>query len=296
MRAIPPAGRVWARRAVALSAGLVLAGAATGCGQGSGTQLSTNGKPVPVAVLTAAATSTGSQHTAQMTMTESLSASLLPHPVTVHGTGAVNLDTKSVEINLDMADLASMGSSALGDGHMVEILAGGQVYLSGGLVSSELPAGKSWLVVGDPSKLTGTSSVASVPQATSELTMLQQLGGNVTRVGTEQIGGEPTTHYRADIDLAKIAAKLPAGLPADLKSTFAAVGDGGRLPTDVWVGADGLVHQVSMQMTMGSLLGRKIDMSMSVTETFDHFGEPVDIAAPPPDQVAPFSGLTGLPH
>ena len=286
--------RVWARPVAALAAGLVLAGAVSACGQGDGTQVSTNAQAVPAAVLSAAATSIGGQHTAQITVTESISSSFAPGGLTVHGQGAVDLDAKTAEINLDMSGLTSTSGAIVGDGHLVEIVAGGQAYLSGGVVSSQLPAGKSWLQVGDLSKLSGSSSVASVPQASSTLTMLQNLSGDVTRVGTEPIDGVPTTHYWADVDLAKVSAKLPAGLPADLKSMLGEVGQGGRIPTDVWVGTDGLVHQVAMKLTLGSLLGHKIDLSLSMVETLHHFGEPVDITAPPADEVAPFSGLAGL--
>jgi hypothetical protein len=280
----------------ALAAGLVVAGAASACGPGTGTQVRTSGQAVPAAVLAAAATSTGVQHTAQLTVTASLSAAMLAQPITVHGSGAVNLDTKAAELDLTMSGPMPGSSASSGAGHLMELVAGGQLYVSGGPLTSVLPAGKTWIQVGDLSNLSGATSVASLPQASSALTLLQNLGGDVTEVGTESIGGVPTTHYRADIDLAKVAAKLPAGLPADLEAMLTQVGHDGHIPADVWVGSDGLVHQVALQVTVGSVMGQALDLSATVTETLDHFGEPVDISAPPADQVAPFSGLAGLGH
>ncbi len=302
MRATSTKGWIRARRGAAVVAGLVLVGAAVGCApdnpdQTGATGTSASAKPATVALLTAAATSTGDQHTARLTLDESMSASLLPAPITVKGAGAVDLDLKSAQLDVDLSGPSSDGGSGSTGGDLHEIVVGGKLYLSGSSVSSLIPAGKTWVEVDAPSQLSGSAanSFASAPQASSLLAMLQGISGGVSTVGTEAIGGVPTTHYRADLDLAKVAAKAPGGVPADVKPLVGELGEA-AIPVDVWVGADGLVHQMVMKLTLGSLMGKALGLDMTLRMTLDHFGDPVVITAPPLAEVAPVPGPSATSH
>jgi hypothetical protein len=68
----------------------------------------------------------------------------------------------------------------------------------------------------------------------------------------------------------------------------------GQVPVDVWIGADGLVHQLALKMSIDQVGGQHVGATVTATETFDHFGEPVDVQAPPADQVGSLSSLSDL--
>jgi hypothetical protein len=55
------------------------------------------------------------------------------------------------------------------------------------------------------------------------LSYLRGVGGEVARVGTEDVLGVPTTHYRATIDYAKYAASLPASQRPAARESVAAL-------------------------------------------------------------------------
>jgi len=87
--------------------------------------------------------------------------------------------------------------------------------------------------------------------------------------GTQEIDGVETTHYTVQVDTQK--ALEAQGLSGQVPS--------GQLPKtltyDVWVDGQHLVRKLRMDIQ-----GTKIDMNLS------QWGEPVDITAPPPSQVA----------
>jgi len=92
--------------------------------------------------------------------------------------------------------------------------------------------------------------------------------------GTQEIDGVETTHYTVDVDTQKalqaqgMAGQVPSGqLPKTL--TY-----------DVWVDGQHQVRKLRMDVQ-----GTSIDMS------FSQWGEPVDIKAPPADQIASMKEL-----
>jgi hypothetical protein len=93
----------------------------------------------------------------------------------------------------------------------------------------------------------------------SALEMLRELSGNVEQVGEETIAGHRAVHYRAAIDAA-----------------------GTSSPVDVWIDDDDRV--VKMQLSMPEGAG---ELTMQITE----FGVPVDVVAPPEEEVADMGDL-----
>ena len=104
-------------------------------------------------------------------------------------------------------------------------------------------------------------------QAFDAITRLQKRG-------TQEIDGVETTHYTVDVDTRKalqaqgMAGQVPTGqLPKTL--TY-----------DVWVDGQHLVRKLRMDIQ-----GTSVDMS------FSQWGEPVDIKAPPANQIASMKEL-----
>jgi hypothetical protein len=168
-------------------------------------------------------------------------------------------------------------------------------------LGAALPPGKSWVKVDlatagqsigvDASGL--SQSQAGDPSQT--LDYLRGASDNITRVGTEDVRGTQTTHYRAVVDLNKAAAQSPTARDA-IKSTVKLLGSSTQ-PVDVWVDTDGRVRR--MKYTV-DLTKSKVPTSAGVgsgsvaftLELFD-FGVPVQAQLPPPDQVVDLSALQG---
>jgi len=191
-------------------------------------------------------------------------------------TGAGDFDNKGHVGSLHV-DFSAAGISASIDA----VLSSTDMYLRSSLFSALLPAGKTWLKL-DLAKA-GTAQGLSLNTLLSQdptqlLTALQSLKG-ATKVGTEQVDGVATTHYRAQVDLSKLPA-APAG-SSGLPSVY-----------DAWVGGDGYVHRVRVRIATGSG-GKK--SAVTLTADLSGFGESVKVAVPPPAQTLTSTGsLPGL--
>jgi hypothetical protein len=165
----------------------------------------------------------------------------------------------------------------------------------------QMPAGKSWVKVDlaaagrsigvDVNAL--SQSQAGDPSQT--LAYLRGASGDVTRVGTEDVRGTQTTHYRAVLDLNKAADQSPGAREA-IKSAINALGSS-KQPADVWVDAQGRLRRMryivdlSKSKVAASTPGVPTSLTFTL-ELFD-FGVPVQAAVPPPDQVVDLGALTG---
>jgi len=168
-------------------------------------------------------------------------------------------------------------------------------------LGAALPPGKSWVKVDlatagqsigvDASGL--SQSQAGDPSQT--LDYLRGASDNITRVGTEDVRGTQTTHYRAVVDLNKAAAQSPTARDA-IKSTVKLLGSSTQ-PVDVWVDTDGRVRRMkyTVDLSKSKVPTSTAGVPGSVTftlELFD-FGLPVQAQLPPADQVVDLSTLQG---
>lgn len=163
-----------------------------------------------------------------------------------------------------------------------EVLNGSTVYVSSPFFSAMLPAGKKWLTL-DLAKAGSTlgpdASALTAQDPASALAQLKALTG-VTEVGSPDVNGTPTTHYRGRIDV----SKLPASSAALVQSTGASFG-----PADVWVGDDGYVHRVRI-VTNASQGGQKT--KTTVTMTLSGYGAAVSVTVPPASETVDASSVT----
>ncbi|MBV9285755.1 MAG: hypothetical protein JO176_14130 [Acidimicrobiia bacterium] len=168
-------------------------------------------------------------------------------------------------------------------------------------LAAALPQGKSWVKVdlatagrsvgSDFSTL--TQNGASDP--TQSLDYLRGASDSVSRVGTEDIRGTPTTHYRVVVDLDKAADASPTARNA-IKSTSKLLGSA-RQPMEVWVDTQGRVRQLKYTVDLSKSKTASSVPSVPGTVTFTlnlfDFGVPVQAVVPPADQVADLGALTG---
>jgi hypothetical protein len=102
--------------------------------------------------------------------------------------------------------------------------------------------------------------------------------GSSRLVGTENVRGAVTKHYRADVDLNKAAERVPDKKAADtVKQMFKSSGLS-SFPVDVWIDRAGRVRRESFSFSAPAMV-------MEMTIEFTRFGVPVDTTPPPADQV-----------
>ncbi len=178
-----------------------------------------------------------------------------------------------------VAKVASMRTEAV-PGVMAPIsivLADRDLYLEVPAEYRGLTEGKGWLHARQPAPV----SVGDTSGVTDPLTAIEQLSqaGSVKVIGDEDVRREPTTHYRATIDLARaVKDRAPTTTP-DQAGVLEQLGDG--LPVDVWLDAKGRVRKQRTEITLKT---PALDAAKSVTvittfEAFD-YGRAVTVAIP----------------
>jgi hypothetical protein len=221
---------------------------------GGGKKSSTTTASTPTDAVTAAAQKTAKAGSMKLALTAAATGST---KITVAGAGG--FDTSSHEGQLHLHFSTSGIAST-----MDVVLSGNKVYLRSPLFSVVLPTGKTWVEL-DLSKgaTAGGIDLGSLlsQDPSQALDALQNLS-TVTEVGTAQLGGVSTTHYKATVTKSSSSTKA-----------------GGVY--DVWVGDDGYIHRVRTIVagSSGSTSG-----AVAATSTLSGFGEPVTVTVPPASQ------------
>jgi hypothetical protein len=297
-------------KVTAAAALAALALVAAGCGSSNG-----SGIPAPPAAqggarfLASAATKSTATPSMKTELTVTMLSSQLPGGrMEMTATGALDNENHRMNMRLDMSKLASqlgaagaaMGSANDWVGQEVADFANGRavVYLNLPVLARVMPGGKPWIKV-------DLNAVGK--QAGIDLSQFTQLGtdpsrmvdwlraasGNVTTVGTEQLDGVDTTHYRATVDLSKYPDLVPADQREAVRKALDQLTEQAHIktiPVHVWVDEGGLVRQVRAVVTE-TIQGQT--MNVMTTERFYDFGAPVDIPIPSDDQVMDLSAMAG---
>jgi hypothetical protein len=252
--------------ALASAAALVAAVGATVALAGGGG----HGAPAGTHAVFAAAATTEAARTADISLSVTTGATSLS------GQGVADLATGDADFTVDLP--ASLGQ--------VEVRSvGGTVYVQVPPGFSSLAGGKAWASFAAPTANAGTPSSFD---ATWLIDWLRGIAGPVTTVGTgDTVHGDPTTHYRATIDLSKVAPGAPAGLqPLTSQS----------VPVDVWVDGAGRLRRLTASVDASGASGASGASvpglgTVQVNAELWGFGTPVEVAAPPADQVGDASAL-----
>ena len=121
---------------------------------------------------------------------------------------------------------------------------------------------------------------------TQWLTYLKK-AGRVEKVGSEDIQGMPTTHYRATINLDKVADS--AGDAASSVRRLEQITGTKTLPTDVWVDDHGRIRRQAIDYS----IKQPTPMRMQFTIDYKRFGVPVDVNKPDTDDTIDLADLIG---
>jgi hypothetical protein len=205
-------------------------------------------------------------------------------------TGEGEFSNREGHLTLDMSDL---GGGAFGDG-TVELTFSDLVYYmklpqGAGL---PLPPGKEWFKI-DLKQLGQTQGLdleqltqLSQSDPSQALDFLQGASDDFHEVGTEDVRGEPTTHYTGTVDLNKVAENAPADLAEQYKK-LAELAPSPTVPMDVWIGHDGYVHKLRFEQKLAA------GSSMTMEEELYDWGTDVNVTVPSDDEVVDLTQLLG---
>lgn len=169
-------------------------------------------------------------------------------------------------------DGVEMKASSTGGQAMELILIDKSMYLK----SPDLGTGDKWLKVdlSDPNSLFGMIGKATDPEV---MFKAMEAPKKLELIGTEEVDGVETNHYRITMDPTKYLAAMefPAAM-ADMMPK--------ELVTEMWVDGDDLPRKFSQTLDVPSAAGGKATTTTS-EGTYSDFGTDVEIEAPPADQV-----------
>jgi hypothetical protein len=242
--------------------------AASGCGAQKTAERAVGNALDPVAQAATKAASAGS---VAIAIDGKLTAAGRQIPIS--GTGA--FDLQAARGRLDLTTTVP----GHGDVTLQEILAGQTVFVHSDAFGALLPGGKQWVKV-DLQELAAKAGIdlQQLGAGTDPTQFLQALkrSTDVQKVGDETIDGTATTHYRATIDVAKALDATGDPRAHDAARQLQQRLGLTRIPVDVWVGEDGLVRRVALDLTStGSAHG-----ALSLVMDFKDYGAPVDVQPP----------------
>jgi hypothetical protein len=270
------------RRPLAVTAAVLAVATAplAGCGGGSDKPA---GKPQDrPASLAHSAAATRAATSARIAFRGTVNVAGARVPVSGNGT----VDFKSSRAHL-RAGTRLPGAGALS---VEQIIDGRLVYVRAPELLSILPGGKAWLKFNlgqaDGGLLDAMRSMTGGGDISQYLAWLA-VAGNARRVGTETVGGVPTTHYAARVDVQRIARTAD---PATRRSLMQL---GVRtIPLDVWIDGQSLVRRMHVVLDTDRT---PIPAGMDLTADFSAFGTPVDATPPAPgDALDLTSGASSL--
>ena len=205
---------------------------AAGCGAGDDVKSAVD----PVAQ---AATNTRSAGSVEVAMSGKASAA--GQEIPLQGEGVFDLKAKRGQLHDDDQ------RPRPGRRKIEEIVDGLVLYMHSDALTKGLPAGKKWLKIDlkaaagkqgvDIAQLQSLSGGGDPTQFLSYLAK----AGDVHKVGSEDVNGTPTTHYRATIDFDKLAGS--AGKAAGSVRQLEQVTGLKKLPTDIWIDANQRVRR-----------------------------------------------------
>jgi len=298
-------------KVTAAAALAALALAAAGCGSSSG-----SGIPAPPAAqngarfLASAATKSTATPSMKTDLTVTMLSSQLPGGrMEMTATGALDNQNHRMSMRLDMSKLVSqlgsampgaMGSASDWVGQEVADFSNGRavMYLNMPVLANVMPGGKPWIeidlaAVGKQAGIDLSQFTQLGSDPSQMVDWLRTVSGDVTTVGTEQIDGVDTTHYRANVDLSKYPDLVPADQREAVRKAIDQLTKSAHLssfPVHVWVDGNGLVRQLRAVLTE-TIQGQTMNVVTAVR--FYDFGAPVDVQIPSDDQVTDISALAG---
>jgi hypothetical protein len=242
---------------VAAACGLAMLVAACG-GSSSKTAVAT----VPASTLTRAAfvSSAAPGYRAIMRMQETVGST----QIAMTGSGSFSPASKSGSMMLHMG-VPGAAAAVLGATMNVRaVISHGTVYMKmPAAITSRIPGGRPWwkVNVAAGARSAAVPGLSSLTNGTSQFNDPGQYldylraasAGSVHDLGPATVRGTATTHYRADIDIAKLPDAVPRASRAGVKQlakTLQTKFGAKSMPIDVWVDSRHRVRQIDLDYAL----------------------------------------------
>jgi hypothetical protein len=279
--------------------------ALVGCGGGK--DVVATAEPISLERLASAASTSADASSGRFAFSVEMSLPGADDPIALAGEGASDAAADRSAMSLDMSSFAKLLGSLFGaaaapdapdfddpDAWRIDVVQVGEdAYVRFPAMADELPDGTSW-VRGD---YAGVGALgAGVDDFTQVdprelLGLLRAASGDVEVVGTEELRGSETTHYRATVDPAEYAKTASDHEQLDaLVDELVKQSGIGDVPVDVWLDTTGMVRKVTLAFAATPPGGTGTAESSVSFELWD-YGEPVTIEAPPASEVVDASTL-----
>jgi hypothetical protein len=241
----------------------------------------------PAAFVQSSAQATLNQRSALVTVTGSMHAGPVTLPLA--GTGAVNFSARTFRVDMH---LSANGVTVLEQ----EVAAGGRIYLhvqANGQSIGGADGGRPWVAL--PVVPNSDGGGISGGDPVSGLRLLASQGNVVRSLGTAVMNGRQLTGYSVTVPREVLMREVDrylagSGLSSSQRSGLARVaGTIHPLTLAVWFDHSRLLRKMTVSLSLGSV----VPVQGSVVFSFDHYGTPVTIQAPPASQVASFAAVVG---
>jgi hypothetical protein len=281
------------RRALAVLALAAATAVLAACGGGGGVSSDS---------VANAGTKTSKVKSYRVTTTTTMKLPTTSREVSFRGDGAFDPTARRGRMQLDLSDLNLVlgpQGSPYNFGYAQLVMRGVDMYMRIPFLKQVEPSLKPWIKINldQAGRAQGIdfSSFLQFGEGGNPTQALEYLrgAGKVTKVGTDEVRGVKTTHYKATIDLRKVAAEAPAKSRASLRRTInriiALTGES-TFPAEIWIDDQGLVRRERYKETL-TILNTQTRVSASM-ELYD-FGTPVIAPVPPPSLVSDLTGVAG---
>jgi hypothetical protein len=120
---------------------------------------------------------------------------------------------------------------------------------------------------------------------------------DITEVGTEEVRGTKTRHFKMTVDTAAVYEGASPELKEASKSFVDQYGSNAKLPVEVWIGDDDLPRKISMTIDTSTIPDAQALGTGTIVTTIEMFdyGVTVDAAVPPAEDTFDFAELVGTP-
>lgn len=217
--------------------------------------------------------------------------------------GGYDLTNNASEVEMDLSGVmaaAAAGAASEEEAAGFEMFAGlfedpmrvivveDRSWMKWGLISLLTGAGDKWIEgeADQTSDMTTGFGFGGNGSPTDMLDLLADANAEVYEVGQEEIRGVTTTHYRAIVDTASLAAGLSPDEQADLAAELGSDAIV-EVPMDVWIDADGLLHRYVLDLSEAALAQEGEGEFTGATFVFDMWdhGEDLGITPPPAEEI-----------
>ncbi len=231
---------------------------------------------------------------ATVSMEAKVSVAGLAKPLDMRLEGVMNRSGHSARMAGTYANLPNQAGTVPIE--MVSIVP--DIYMKSPLFAKVVPGGK-WLHidVAQQGKKLGIGDPTAFGQSdpSKAVSNLQATSDRVERVGTENVRGTTTTHYRATIEMRKLPALAPPASRASARQSvdrLIQLTGTDSYPIDVWVDKHQLVRRTHFTMKM-KVPPQNQQMTMDMTMDMYDFGPKPKAKRPPAADTVDASKLPG---